>query len=387
MNRASTSATRASLNSPARSPRGMRASAEDLGKDHAKAKLLISTLQKYGYDLQDPMLALADDSSDAQPDSPGAAGGGGGGASDGLPSPSSLDEGDAPRPSTFSSASILQLRDRKNNQTALHIAVRKGHVDVLRALAKLPRVQEHVNAGDRHANTALHVAASSAKECAPEMVELLLAAGASVSALNVRGQTPLAIHILTARADNASIARLLLGAPERLELNVLLHGATTYLHMAMEHNLVEIGGALVAAGASINVPDHNGATVGDVIPKKALVRLVCSMKEGTQAAPPGAGAGVRKSCKICKNPKGLLETLKDCNLCGRAVCKNDSQKASEIAAKLQEGGDPLKYKQAGREAAVAGRLCTVCCTVVLLRDKQHKAKEGFNQKLFGFGMK
>lgn len=360
---------RSSLSAPS------RASAEDLmlGKDHAKAKLLISTLQKYGYDLQDP-----DDGSGEQLDSPGAL------AMDGMPSPSSLDESYAPRPSSFSSASILQLRDRKNNQTALHIAVRKGHVDVLRALAKLPRVQDHVNAGDRHANTALHVAASSAKESAPEMVELLLAVGASVHALNVRGQTPLAIHILTARQDNASIARLLAPAMDSAVLNSLLNGTTTYLHMAMEHNLVEIGGALVAAGASINVPDHNGATVGDVIPKKALVRLVCSMKEGTQAAPASV---VRKSCKICKNPKGLLETLRDCNLCGRAVCKNDSQKASEIAAKLQEGGDPLKYKQASKEAAVAGRLCTVCCTVVLLRDKQHKAKEGFNQKLFGFGMK
>lgn len=354
---------------------------EDL-KEHAKAKLLISTLQKYGYDLQDPMLDDAATTADTlSPQS----------ALDGLPSPSSLDESYAPRPSTFSSASILQLRERKNNQTALHIAVRKGHVDVLRALAKLPRVQDHVNAGDRHANTALHFAASSAKECAPEMVELLLGMGASVKYVNVRGQTPLAIHILTARSDNPNIAKQLVKKSggdnddgDGLDLNALING-TTYLHMATENNLLEIAGALITGGASINVPDHNGATVGDVIPKKALVKLICYMKEGSQFAPSNV---LRKSCKICKNPKGLLETLKDCNLCGRAVCKNDSQKASEIQAKLLEGGDELKYKQkSSKEKEKAGRLCTVCCTVVLLRDKQHKAKEGFNQKLFGGGMK
>lgn len=354
---------------------------EDL-KEHAKAKLLISTLQKYGYDLQDPMLDDAATTNDTlSPQS----------ALDGLPSPSSLDESYAPRPSTFSSASILQLRERKNNQTALHIAVRKGHVDVLRALAKLPRVQDHVNAGDRHANTALHFAASSAKECAPEMVELLLGMSASVKCVNVRGQTPLAIHILTARSDNPSIVKQLVKKScsdnddgDGLDLNALING-TTYLHMAVENNLLEIAGALITGGASINVPDHNGATVGDVIPKKALVKLICYMKEGSQFTPSNV---VRKSCKICKNPKGLLETLKDCKLCGRAVCKNDSQKASEIQAKLLEGGDEFKYKQkSSKEKEKAGRLCTVCCTVVLLRDKQHKAKEGFNQKLFGGGMK
>ncbi|GAB9463564.1 Myosin-like protein [Globisporangium polare] len=354
---------------------------EDL-KEHAKAKLLISTLQKYGYDLQDPMLDDQQHGASADTLSPQS-------ALDGLPSPSSLDESYAPRPSTFSSASILQLRERKNNQTALHIAVRKGHVDVLRALAKLPRVQDHVNAGDRHANTALHFAASSAKDCAPEMVELLLGMGASVKCVNVRGQTPLAIHILTARSDNASIAKQLVKKNEKdadgLDLNALING-TTYLHMAAENNLLEIAGALITGGASINVPDHNGATVADVIPKKGLVKLICYMKEGSQVAPSNV---VRKSCKICKNPKGLLETLKDCNLCGRAVCKNDSQKASEIQAKLLEGGDNLKYKQKSKEKEKekTGRLCTVCCTVVLLRDKQHKAKEGFNQKLFGGGMK
>ncbi|KAF1316772.1 Myosin-like protein, partial [Globisporangium splendens] len=350
---------------------------DDLLKDAAKAKLLITTLQKYGYDLQDPMAADSEHDAMGEQFSPSASATSPAGRASNaeLPSPSSLDESYAPRPS-FSSASILQLREKKNNQTALHIAVKKGHVDVLKALAKLPRVQDHINAGDRHANTALHFAASSAKDSAPEMVELLLNMGASVNAVNVRGQTPLAIHIMTARHDSASIAKQL--AAKGMELNTLING-TTYLHMATENNLIEIACALVTAGASINVPNHNGATVGDVIPKKALIRLIAHMKKGTQVVPNGV---IRKCCQICKNPKGLLETLKDCNLCGRTVCKNDSQKASEVHAQMQEGGESLNYKIPSKEKET-GRLCTVCCTVVLLRDKQQKAKAGFNQKLFG----
>ncbi|KAJ0402669.1 hypothetical protein ATCC90586_006183 [Pythium insidiosum] len=332
-------------------------------EDVAKTKIMIATLQKYGYDLED----LSDDrdsshstssssSTGSSPDAPPAA-------------PAAL------RPSS-SATSILQLRERKNNQTALHIAVKKGHMDVLRALAKLPRANELVNVGDRHANTALHFAASATKDPATacEMVELLFSMGASPHAVNVRGQTPLMIHIMTVKDDNPSIARLFV--QRSIVLNELING-TTYLHMAVERGLTEIAGALVAGGASINIPDTNGAMVSDTIPRKTLVRLICFMKEGTQSAPLGMARNV---CKICKRPRGMLETFKDCNLCGRVVCKTDSKKASEV--KTSSGNDHASSKEKD-----AGRLCNVCCTVVMLRDKQHKAKEDFNQKLFGGGMK
>jgi myosin V len=329
---------------------------------NAKAtKVMIATLQKFGYDLEDVGLTASEDR-DSTASSSGSRSSG-----------SSMDQ---PRDSGTQSSSILQLRERKNNQTALHIAVKKGHMDVLRALGKLPCVGDFVNLGDRHANTALHFAASSTKECAVEMVEFLFSIGASAHAVNVRGQTPLMIHILTVKEDNAAITRLFV--KKGLMLNELVNGAsTTFLHMAVERNLLEIASALVAGGASINIPDTNGAMVSDLLPRKALVKLVCVMQEGTQTPPRSVP---RNCCKICKAPKGLLETYRDCSLCGRIVCKNCSKKASEI--KTVHDGSSVSVTTKEKDP---GRLCNVCSTVVLLRDKKHKAQEDFNQRLFGGG--
>lgn len=350
----------------------------DDAKEASTAKLLIATLQKYGYDLEDPARSSSTNSTNSS-----------------SGSFSGDDAEPARRMSVTTSAGILALRDRKNQQSALHIAAKKGHFDVLRALAKLPRLADHLNAGDRHCNTALHFAASSSKPNAADLVELLLNLGANPRAMNVRGQTPLAIHIMTARPDTpATITKLFVdkmrlnkgpvspsssprsGVPSTT-LNELVNG-TTYLHMAVERELGEIGAALVQGGASINVPDHNGVMVSDVIPKKMLVKLVCVMTEGSQAAPSDI---VRGSCKICRNPRGLLDSLKDCVLCGRAVCKNCSQKAADIRSATSDGTSAtLKDKD-------QGRFCNVCCTVKLLRSKQHKDREGFNKKLMGCGMK
>ncbi|KAL4176766.1 hypothetical protein KRP22_001707 [Phytophthora ramorum] len=359
-------------------------------KEAAKAKLLIATLQKYGYDLEDPTRTSSTTSTNSSADST-------------EWSPDDDLEPAARRFSVTSSAGILALRDRKNQQSALHIAAKKGHVDVLRALAKLPRLAEHLSAGDRHSNTALHFAASSSRSTAADLVELLLSLGANPSAVNVRGQTPLAIHILTARPETpATITRLFIDKFRQLKnsstsstsstpssptglrkptpvtaLNELVNG-TTYLHMAVDHQLGEIAGALVQGGASINVPDHNGIMVSDTVPKKMLVKLITFMAEGSQVAPSDI---VRGSCKICRNPKSLLDPLKDCVLCGRAVCKNCSQKASELRKATSDGSyATLKDKD-------EGRFCAVCCTVKILKSKQHNQRENFNRKLMGCGMK
>lgn len=334
-------------------------------------KIMIAMLQKHGYDLE---VHDADDRGSSASTSSSSARSSSGASDHMLPRNSSSSSTGSSTPS--SATSILQLRDRKNQQTALHIAVKKGHMDVLRALAKLPRVNEFVNVGDRHANTALHFAASSTKECAAEMVELLFTIGASLHAVNIRGQTPLMTHLLTAREDNPAIAKLFV--KKGLLLHELVDGSTTYLHMAIAQNLVKTAGALVAGGASINIPDSSGAMVSDIVPRKVLVRLISFMKEGTQSAPLGTS---RSCCKMCKAAKGLLESFKDCNLCGRVVCKNCSTKTNEVKAAM--GAAPV----ATTKEKDHGRLCNVCCTVVVLRDKQHKAKEGFNQRLFGCGMK
>ncbi|KAF4315434.1 hypothetical protein BBO99_00004727 [Phytophthora kernoviae] len=334
----------------------------DDAKEAAKAKLLIVTLQKYGYDLEDTSRSSSTNSTNSS-----------------SGSFSGDDMEPARRMSVTSSAGILTLRDRKNQQSALHIAAKKGHFDVLRALAKLPRLQDHLNVGDRHYNTALHFAASSSRPNASDLVELLLNLGANPCAMNVLTITKLFVEKL--RASKSPLSPSSSSSPRsgvpNTTLNELVNG-TTYLHMAVEHELGEIAGALVQGGASINVPNHDGVMVSDVVPKKMLVKLVCSMTEGSQAAPSDI---VRGSCKICRNPKGLLDPLKDCILCGRAVCKNCSQKAADIRSATVNGSNAtLKDKD-------LGRFCNVCSTVKLMRSKQHKDREGFNKKLMGCSMK
>lgn len=362
-------------------------------KEAAKAKLLIVTLQKYGYDLEDPARNSSTTSTTSSSDS----------SSTEWSPDDDVEPAAASQLSSTSTASILALRDRKNQQSALHIAAKKGHFDVLRALANLPGLSEHLNAGDRHSNTALHFAASSTRSNAPDLVELLLNLGANPSAMNVRGQTPLAIHIMTAKPETPTIiTKLFIEKFRELKnsscssspsspssavgsyaptacstLNELVNG-TTYLHMAVERQLGEIGGALVHGGASINVPDQNGVMVSDTIPKKMLVKLITFMSEGSQVGPSDI---VRGSCKICRNPKSLLDPLKDCALCSRAVCKNCSQKASEIRKSTSDGScTTLKDKD-------EGRFCAVCCTVKILKCKKHNQRENFNKKLMGCGLK
>ncbi len=214
------------------------------------------------------------------------------------------------------------------------------------------------------------------------MVDFLIEKGANVAATNIRGQTPLAIHLMTLKDDSPAVVRVFVKHGVK-NINELVSG-TTYLHMALEKNLIEVGGALVSGGASINIPDANGVMVSDNLLRKTLVRWICFMKEGTQSAPAEIS---RHCCKICKT--GGKSSLKDCNMCGRTVCKSCSKKSSEVkhfTSPLQTVNSPscTKSKEKG---GLHGRFCNVCTTVVLLRDKHQKEKNHFHQKLYGMSMK
>ncbi|EQC37072.1 hypothetical protein SDRG_05299 [Saprolegnia diclina VS20] len=302
------------------------------------AATMIAMLQKHGYNLEDPDAAE--------------------GASISL-----------------NSASILHLRERKNNQTAFHIAAKKGHVDVLKALMKLPRAEEFVNVPDKMGNTPLHfVASKDNADLQEQLGGLLLTMGANLHAMNVRGQTPLEVHIVTARADTSAFVHLI--SFRGMNLNTLVNG-TTYLHMAMERGYIEMACALVKAGASVNLPDHNGVMVSDTVNRQTLVKMIRCMREGTQAPPPDVP---RVSCKLCKNPKGLLDSIRDCTLCGRTACRNCSKKLSEF----KEFKDP---EEARREKidkeALAARYCITCVMVLQLREKKLADKKRFNDSLMG----
>nr|CCA14596.1 myosinlike protein putative [Albugo laibachii Nc14] len=317
-------------------------------EESSKIRVLITTLQKYGYDLN--FQENVNDSMHRYSDP--------------------IESYDiATVPLTVSS--IFQLRCPKLNQTVFHLAARKGHVDVIRALIKLPNADVFINCGDQHDNTALHFAASFQNHpIAVEMVQLLLEHHAIRSMVNVRDQTPLAIHILTTKSDISDVARLFISQESnKLEdLNQLtLKKTTTYLHLAIERNLVEIACLLVSNGASINIPDENGITVSDMLPRKKLVRLICAMKQGQQTLNPLN----RNQCQLCKHPKSMMESFKDCLLCARIVCKTCSKRPQDV--KLGSIKDVKKD----------GRLCSLCATVTMLREKHQKERKGFLNMLHG----
>lgn len=313
-----------------------------------KTRVIITTLQKYGYDLnfqqnvKEPMNRFSDPIE-------------------------SYDFANIP----FTMSSIFQLRCPKLNQTVFHLAARKGHVDVIRALIKLPNAKVFINCGDQHDNTALHFAASFQNHSiAVEMVQLLLEHHAIRSMVNMRDQTPLAIHILTSKTDSPDVARLFISEEtNNLEdLNqLILNRTTTYLHLAIERGLTKIACFLVSKGASINVPDENGITVSDILPRKRLVRLICAMKQGHQTPNPLS----RNQCQLCKHPKSMMESYKDCRLCGRIVCKTCSKRVYDV--KLGTIKDVKKDE----------RLCSLCVTVSMLREKHQKERKGFLNMLHG----
>lgn len=76
----------------------------------------------------------------------------------------------------------LELNSRnKKRQTALHIAVNKGHVDVVKVLLKLGA---HTNLQDSEGDTPIHDAISKEKD---QIIELLLEANADLSLCNNNG--------------------------------------------------------------------------------------------------------------------------------------------------------------------------------------------------------
>ena len=305
--------------------------------------VMLQTLHKYGYDLQEPIDHVAN----------------GGGDTDGgglTLSPTGI---------VNSAASIFALRNPKMGQTAMHLAVRKGHVDVLKALLNLPQYDTCVNVQDRHGNTALHFAASSSKAASMSMTQLLLQHGADPYAVNRQGQTPYYTHLMLLKSDVPDITKLFV--QDEIDLNSLVNG-TTYLHMALHKELMNISCELVAAGASINVPNLQGKMVSDTLNRKTLVRLCRYMTEGVQAPPKSVP---RKTCKLCKLPPNVMESLHDCKLCGRCACRPCSKKASEV--KLSNGVS----------IGSSGRYCTTCSTALQLRDMQQKNRSDFQERMFG----
>lgn len=174
----------------------------------------------------------------------------------------------------------------KRRQTALHIAINKGHFNVVKTLLEL---NCHPSLQDSEGDTPLHDAISKEQD---EMLSMLLDYGADITLTNNNGfnalhhcalkGNPSAMKILLSKTNrpwiveekkddgytalhlaclnnHVEIADLLvhMGKANMDKQNVNLQ---TGLHLAVERQHVQIVKLLVREGANLNIPDKDGDT-------------------------------------------------------------------------------------------------------------------------------
>eukprot|EP00913_Durusdinium_trenchii_P027844 g26108.t1 len=144
---------------------------------------------------------------------------------------------------------INQTNDR--GCTALHAAAaaEEGNAQIVELLLA---ARATVNLQDKEGNAPLHAAAEEGNS---QIVELLLATGATVNLQDKKGEAPL--H-KAARSDSPRIVELLLATAATVNLQDEEGRAS--LHAAAEIDDSEVIQPLLAAGATVNLQDTEGNT-------------------------------------------------------------------------------------------------------------------------------
>ncbi|TYZ56945.1 hypothetical protein PybrP1_002821 [[Pythium] brassicae (nom. inval.)] len=238
-------------------------------------------------------------------------------------------------------------RDPMYGQTALHFAIRGGHLGVVQALLMPQLAGSIVNVADSRRNTALHLAAAKSRR----MTKLLLDAGADVNFLNMRNQTPLGVHLLTVTRDDPTLTEILL--QHRANANAPVDQSTA-LHVALDKGLLQIAARLVRYGARLDLKDEAGKMVFDKLDPAALKLLLRQV-----AAPPvWVRDAERAACMECAKKFGVGARRHHCRLCGRLLCSACASchvKNSQLPFKLRKRGKK-KAEPAGKKA----RVCATC---------------------------
>ena len=105
-----------------------------------------------------------------------------------------------------------------------------------------------------------------------KLTRFLVRNGISINQKNIRGQTPLAVHLATAQPPNVQVVSILLdhGADWRQPLQ----NGSSLLHLAVEQNAMDIAQLLIAKGASVLAQDGHGRQVLDLVDKRREVTLL-----------------------------------------------------------------------------------------------------------------
>ncbi|TMW57101.1 hypothetical protein Poli38472_003026 [Pythium oligandrum] len=201
-------------------------------------------------------------------------------------------------------------RDPVYGQTALHFAIRGGHLAIVQALVMPEIAGSIVNIPDGRRNTALHLAAAKSRR----MAKVLIDAGADVNFLNMRNQTPLGVHLLTVTRDDPTMTEILLQA--RADANASVDKSTA-LHVALDKQLFQIAQRLVRHGARLDLKDESGKMVFDKVDHVTLKMLLSKVSR----APVWVPDEDRSACMECHKKFGSLGTRRHhCRYCGRLLC-------------------------------------------------------------------
>lgn len=241
-------------------------------------------------------------------------------------------------------------RDPMFGQTALHFAIRGGHLGVVQALL-MPQLRGSiVNVADNRRNTALHLAAAKSRR----MTKLLLECGADVNFLNMRNQTPLGVHILTVTRDDATMTEILL--QHRANPNAPVD-KSTILHVALDKGLFQVASRLVRYGARLDAKDEAGKTVFDKVDAQVLKMLLAKVTHAPVWIPDES----RDGCMECGKKFGALGARRHhCRFCGRVMCSsctNCHVRANKLPFKARRKGKQSAKAEKGRAKA---RVCSTC---------------------------
>ncbi|CCI40653.1 unnamed protein product [Albugo candida] len=268
-------------------------------------------------------------------------------------------------------SSKLAEREPNHGQTGLHLAVKSGTAQLVKLiLEQYKPLEDIINLEDDKGNTALHFAATKS----PGMVHMLLEHGAVTNVKNSRKLTPLIISIITTREDNVIIPRMLLkyGANPND-----MHDSQTVIHTAIELKRLNIAGALVHAGAKLDVEDTEGHNVFEKLPHKSLRQLVAHI----HFPPTFISEKERANCMLCRKKPGFGHRKLNCTHCGRFCCHECAPLTMEMFKFPLGFPGRIRRGAANRDPK---RVCKMCYNILKERNAEPvKSGNRFIKRVIG----
>jgi hypothetical protein len=143
----------------------------------------------------------------------------------------------------------VNANTQERGDTALHIAVSRNNIEMVRVLLD---AGANPNIRDEGKNTALLMLN---EECTVEMIKLLLDAGAKVNVKDEEGMRPL---MIAAEFESSEVLQVLLNAGAKV--NKRDNEGRAALMIAVKEGRLESVRALLAAGANVSLKDKTGKT-------------------------------------------------------------------------------------------------------------------------------